>query len=198
MWTTAYRTSPKTGEHENGDAVLVRREDAAITLAVIDGLGHGRLAAAASAAAIECLNRLPLAVDLEEAMRAIHDALRGTRGAAAAVCQLRVPSGPGRRAQEPVSFVCCGVGNVEIRCLGARLPILLSPGVLGARVQNFRICQGEVPAGARLVLFSDGISQRAPLESLRHLAPEPLCDTLMREHRKPDDDATVLVCDTEA
>lgn len=196
MWTTAYRTSPKTGEHENGDAVLVRRQDDALTLAVIDGLGHGRLASLAATAAVECLEKMPVEVDLEETMRAIHDVLRGTRGAAAAVCQLRAPN---RRAQgEPHSLVCCGVGNVEIRCLGARLPILLSPGVLGARVQSFRICRGELPPGARLVLFSDGISQRAPLEALRHLAPDLVCDTLMREHRKPDDDATVLVCDTEA
>lgn len=201
MWTTAYRTSPKAGEEENGDAVLVRREDDAVTLAVIDGLGHGRLAAAAATAAVECLGRLPFGVELEEAMRAVHDALRGTRGAAAAVVQLRGPSRAGGRtplASETTTLVCCGVGNVEIRCLGAKLPILLSPGVLGARVQSFRICRGELPSGARLVLFSDGISQRAPLESLRHLAPDPLCDTLMREHRKSDDDATVLVCDTEA
>jgi negative regulator of sigma-B (phosphoserine phosphatase) len=195
MFNTAYRTTPKTGERENGDAVLVRRGPEAITLAVIDGLGHGRMAALASHAAVECLNRLPLAVDLEEAMRAVHEALRGTRGAAAAVCQLGATptSSPGT-----VSFVCCGVGNVEIRCLGAKLPILLSPGVLGARVQSFRICRGELPSGARLVMFSDGISQRAPLDSLRQQDPDSLCDTLMREHRKPDDDASVLVCDTEA
>lgn len=192
MWTTAYRTSPKQGERENGDAVLVRRGDDVLTIAVIDGLGHGRLAAMASQAAIDCLQRLPLGGELEEAMRAIHEALRGTRGAAAAVCQIAA------RPEGPAAFVCCGVGNVEIRCLGAKLPILLSPGVLGARVQSFRICRGELPAGARLVLFSDGISQRAPLDSLRNLDPQSLCDTLMREHRKADDDASVLVCDTEA
>lgn len=196
MWTTAYRTIPKVGERENGDAVAVRREEGAITLAVIDGLGHGRLAALASKAALECLAQLPIRGDIEEAMRAVHDALRGTRGAAAAVCQL-ISDGP-QAAPDHVAFTCCGVGNVEIRCLGAKLPILLSPGVLGARVQSFRICRGALPMGSRLVLFSDGISQRTPLESLRSLAPELLCDTLMREHRKPDDDASVLVCDTEA
>lgn len=193
MWTTAYRTLPKVGEYANGDAVAIRREGDAITLAVIDGLGHGPQAAQASAAALECLAGLPITVDLEEAMRELHAALRGSRGVAASVCQLVRGAEPG-----PTSFTCCGVGNVEIRCLGARLPILLSPGVLGARVQSYRICRGELPAGARLVLFTDGISQRAPLESLRNLAPAPLCDTLIRHHRKPEDDASVLVCDTEA
>jgi phosphoserine phosphatase RsbX len=193
MWTTAYRTSPKVGERENGDAVAVRREDGAITLAVVDGLGHGPLAAMASAAALECMAGLPLTTDIEDLMHAVHAALRGTRGAAASVCQMVRGLSP-----DSVSFAFCGVGNVDVRCFGAKLPILLSPGVLGARVQSFRICRGELPVGARLVLFSDGISQRSPLESLRSLSPEAMCDTLMRQHRKPDDDASVLVCDTEA
>ncbi|HEY8378580.1 MAG TPA: SpoIIE family protein phosphatase [Nannocystis sp.] len=201
-WTTAHRTSPKAGEQDNGDAVFVRPSDDALTLAVVDGLGHGPMAAAAAAAAVDCLARQPAAADVEQIMRAIHDVLRGTRGAAMAVCQLRLPTLTGARTTwlgpEPLELICCGVGNVEIRCVGAKLPILLSPGVLGARVQSFRVCRGELPRGARLVLFSDGISQRAPLDALRHLDAETLCDTLMREHRKPDDDATVLVCDTEA
>lgn len=187
MWTTAYKTIPKEGEHDNGDAVLVRSEGDRMLLAVIDGLGHGRHAAHASGMAIDYLARWSLDEELDVAMKGIHEALRGSRGAAAGVCLLRASE-----------FVCCGVGNVEIRCLGARLPILLSPGVLGARVQSFRICRGELPPDCRVVLFSDGISHRAPLESLRQLDPDALCDTLMREHRKPGDDASVVICDYKA
>lgn len=186
-WSTAYRSVPKTGERECGDAVYVRREEGVALLAVFDGLGHGRAAAAASAAGCEALDRWPLSDDLNAAMRAVHEAMRGTRGAAAGVCLLR-----------PGALVCCGVGNVEIRCLGAKVPILLSPGVLGARVPSFRICRSALPPEVRIVMFSDGISYRAQLEALRHLDPEPFCDALMRDHRKSDDDATVLVCDTKA
>mgnify|MGYP002777787165 CR=1 FL=1 len=187
QWVTAHRTSPKVGERESGDAVLVRREGDAALLAVIDGLGHGKLAAQAAAAATESLARWPFGEDLEAAMRGVHEALRGTRGAAAGVCVVR-----------PGSLVCCGVGNVEIRCIGAKVPILLSPGVLGARVQSFRICRAALPADVRMVLFSDGISYRAQLDSLRQLDPESLCDALMRDYRKNDDDASVLVCDSKA
>ena len=59
-------------------------------------------------------------------------------------------------------------------------------------------CDHEMPFGARLVLFSDGISYRVPLDHLRHLEPEALCENLMRDYRKSDDDASVLVCDVKA
>lgn len=185
-WTMAYRTCPRNGERENGDAVLLRREADFAIAAVIDGLGHGPQAAAAAAAAVRYLEAW-VPGDLEEAMRGIHEALRGTRGAAAGVCLLRGST-----------LACCGVGNVEIRCIGAKIPILLSPGVLGARVQSFRICRSELPTGCRVVLFSDGISYRAPLEGLRHLDADATCEVLIRDHRKPDDDASVVVCDSKA
>ena len=70
--------------------------------------------------------------------------------------------------------------------------------MLGARVLQFRICRGELAPGSRLVLFSDGISQRAPLDALRRLDPDALCEEMMGNHRKPTDDATVLVCDLKA
>lgn len=187
QWITAQRVSPKTGERECGDAVLVRREGEAALLAVVDGLGHGKLAAQAASAACESLARWPLSDDLTAAMRGVHEALRGTRGAAAGVCLVR-----------PGALLCCGVGNVEIRCIGVKAPILLSPGVLGARVQNFRICRAALPSDVRLVMFSDGISYRAQLDALRHLEPESFCDALMRDYRKTDDDASVLVCDSKA
>lgn len=187
MLTIAHRSRPKDGERANGDAVVLRQEGERTLLAVIDGLGHGELAALAAARAVEFLRTWPLEGELLAAMQGMHEALRGTRGAAASLCLLTGSL-----------LVCCGVGNVEIRCLGAKVPILPSPGVLGARVLQFRICRGELTPGCRLVIFSDGISQRSPLDVLRRLEPEALCDELMGNHRKPTDDATVVVCDLEA
>jgi phosphoserine phosphatase RsbX len=185
QWTMAHRTCPKDGERANGDAVVLRIEGSRALVAVIDGLGHGTLAAAAAGKAVAFLDAWPLGEELAVGMQGLHEALRGTRGAAGSVCVLT-----------DAELVCCGVGNVEIRYFGAsKPPILLSPGVLGARVAHFRVCRGEVNPGARLVLFSDGISHRAPLDSLRHLDPEALCDELMSRYRKPIDDATVVACD---
>jgi len=187
MLTIAHRSRPKDGEHANGDAAVLRQEGEYTLLAVIDGLGHGELAALAANRAVDYLNGWSLDGEVLRAMQGIHEVLRGTRGAAASLCLLH-----------GAALVCCGVGNVEIRCLGTKVPILPSPGVLGARVLQFRICRGALASGTRLVLFSDGISQRAPLEALRRLDPEAMCDELMSNHRKPTDDATVVVCDLRA
>ncbi len=89
----------------------------AITLAVIDGLGHGRMAALASHAAVEYLNRLPLCSrprggDAGGPRGAPRHPRRGSGGVPAGATPT---SSPGT-----VSFVCGGVGNVEIRCLGAK------------------------------------------------------------------------------
>lgn len=187
-WTIAQRTMPKDGERANGDAVIVRSEGERVLVAVIDGLGHGVAAAAASGKAAQFLAGWPLHEDLAAGMQGLHEALRGSRGAAGSVCVLT-----------DADLVCCGVGNVEIRYLGGgKLPILLSPGVLGARVAHFRVCRGEVTPGARLVLFSDGISSRVAFDSLRHLETEKVCDEIMSHYRKPIDDATVVACDLRA
>lgn len=183
-WLTAYRTMPKDGERANGDAVVLRHERDRSLFAVIDGLGHGEAAALASGRAADYLMAMPLTDDLEAGMHGMHDALRGTRGAAATVCLLH-----GARV------VCCGVGNVEVRCFGGKLPILLSPGVLGARVQKFRMCQTELAVDSRLVLFSDGISHRTPFEQMRDKNAEDLCEAVIQQHRKSSDDATIVTCD---
>src|SRR5947199_391590 len=56
-------------------------------IAVVDGLGHGPAAAAAALAAREVLAAHP---DLapEPALRLLHQALRGTRGAAISIAQI--------------------------------------------------------------------------------------------------------------
>ncbi len=183
-WIMAQRSVPKDGERANGDAVVLRSEGDRALVAVIDGLGHGEAAALAAGRAADYLLAMALTDTLDAAMHGMHELLRGTRGAAATVCLLH-----GARV------VCCGVGNVEVRCFGGKLPVLLSPGVLGARVQKFRICQAELTVDSRLIVFSDGISQRSPFETMRHLNVEDMCDVVIREHRKPSDDATVVACD---
>lgn len=190
----AHRTLPKDGERQNGDAVVLRREGEHALVGVIDGLGHGEHAAHAANKAVDYLTSWALTGDLLAAMQGLHEVLRGTRGAAASVCLLHASPTAGA----PAELICCGVGNVEIRAFGSKVPILLSPGVLGARVQTFRMCRAELAVGSRLVLFTDGISHRAPLEALRHLDPEALCEAMIQQHRKTSDDATVVACDLRA
>jgi negative regulator of sigma-B (phosphoserine phosphatase) len=121
---------------------------------------------------------------LLDMMRAVHGALRGTRGAAATVCVLN-----GQRLE------ACAVGNVQLSAHGSSLPLVLSAGVLGHQVGTFRICRCEVAPRTRLALFSDGISTRVRLEETSKLTPAAACHAIFAQHRRAEDDATILIAD---
>src|SRR6516162_8690827 len=125
---------PKPGERENGDAVLVREdEQGRAMLVVVDALGHGEGAAEVSRAALKRLSTLPLDVPVLDAMHAVHETLRRTRGAAATVCLLA-----------GTKFDACAVGNVHLLCANCEVPLVLSPGVLGHQVSRFRVSSVEL------------------------------------------------------
>ncbi|HKP63516.1 MAG TPA: SpoIIE family protein phosphatase [Polyangiales bacterium] len=185
--TIAHETVPKLGEAVNGDAVLVRRDDAdRLMFAVVDGLGHGVNAATVATAALGFLQTAQLFQPLYDLMVGLNEALRGTRGAAATVCVLR------DRALE-----ICAVGNVQLSCLRANVPLVLSSGVLGVRVAKYRVCEAKLEPGARLALYSDGVSSKFRLDESRLLTPSQACKAVLERHRKREDDATILIADME-
>lgn len=177
---------PCDGETRSGDAAIVRAADGVALLAVVDALGHGPRAADIADRAAEHLVEAPLGGDLTETMEQLHDALRGTRGAAAMVAVLRGGCIDG-----------CGVGNVELRSVGASVPVVQSPGILGVRVRRYKVFSGQIAAGTRLALFSDGISPRMVLGKTRDMPPRDACQYVFEKFRRPHDDATILVVDVE-
>jgi len=186
-FTVAHLTRPREGERENGDAILVRELNGRTLIAVIDALGHGPMAAIASRAAVEQLAKAPLDQGIRRVVEGVHDQLRGTRGAAAMVCIVHEARLEG-----------CGIGNVELRSLGSKVPTVLSPGILGAFINRIRTFEAQVVPGDRLVIFSDGLSSRIDFSIIKGQPPEAACRTLMDRHRRPHDDSTVLVADFEA
>ena len=180
---TSALSRPKRGQLENGDTHVFRAEGERYLLALVDGLGHGPRARAVSHAAEEFLHRADLSLDAFALISSLHLALQGTRGAAAMLCVID---------QGRISG--CGVGNVELRVVGTKLPVQLSPGILGAQVRKFRIFEGTLRAGDRLILFSDGISGRLPLQELAKLDAASLCEHAFERYAH-DDDATILVAD---
>ncbi len=182
----AYLSKPADGEIACGDAVVVRRDGDATMVAVIDVLGHGPEAGRVARLASRFLDTAPLATRTRarELVEGLHEALRGTRGAAVAICVLR-----GHQLD------ACGVGNVETRVLGSRVPVISTPGIVGARVGLLRESTGRLASGDRLVCWSDGISSRVELDALRRLAPSDACAHIMNQHRRRHDDASVLVAD---
>ena len=186
---TAHLTFPKLGERVNGDAVLVRRDTLRerTLLAVIDGLGHGPGAAEASERAVKELEASSLNGSVLELMTAVHQALRGTRGAVGTICLI-----DGDRLE------ACAVGNVALMCANCYVPLVLSPGILGHSVSKFRVASAQLAPGSRLALLSDGLSLRFKLDELRELAPREVCKSIVDRFRRYDDDATVLVAELKS
>lgn len=179
----AYLSRPADGEIASGDAVLVRREPDATLFAVIDVLGHGPAAGAVAALAVAFLESAPI-TRAAALMRGLHEALRGTRGAAAVIGVLR-----------GLALDACGVGNVETRVVGTNLQVVATPGIVGARIPTLREAAGRLHVGDRVACWSDGISTRVVLDEVRHLPPPEACTRIMSQHRRPHDDATVLIAD---
>jgi phosphoserine phosphatase RsbX len=183
----AYGSLPKLGENANGDRPFHRQDgEGRHLLAVIDGLGHGLEAQAAALAALRYLTEVPLTRRLEDVMPELHEAMRGTRGAAGTVC---MASGS--------DLTACAVGNVDLRLLRGDIPLISSAGILGVRVQKFRVCRTTIQAACRLVIFSDGITNPTSLGEFQNATPQLACDGILQRHRRTYDDATVLIADLE-
>lgn len=178
---------PKLGESVSGDAVITRVEQGATLLAVVDSLGHGHPAAVVADRARAYLDTVPLDKNARSLTEGLHDALRGTRGAAAMCCLIKNGKLEG-----------CGVGNVELRTLTSRVPVVLTPGILGVSLQRTRVFEGALVAHTRLFLFSDGLSPRMDLLMCERLSTEESCKALMERYRRSHDDATLLVVDVES
>lgn len=178
---------PARGQTACGDAQAVFQSGGTLTAVVVDGLGHGPDAEAASQAALaHARARLEATPDLpiERLMEGCHKALAGTRGAAVAICRLD----PQRRR-----MLFCGVGNVGLRSHPDRKGLGISlPGVVGYRMRRVRVFESELQPGDLVTIFSDGISSRFPLKPLAGLSVQELVTLVEAEHGKDHDDATIL------
>jgi len=179
---------PYPNEEANGDAYFVRRISGKTLLAVIDGLGHGHGAQAATAVALELLgewNDEPL----DEVIRATHEALRATRGAVMGAVVIDHAGG---------QFYYAGVGNVMAGAFDTTEPasLISANGTLGSRLGTVRVWNGKWRKGATLLLASDGLSASWDIHSypglLEH-SPQLIAGVLMRDFARSSDDATVLV-----
>jgi serine phosphatase RsbU (regulator of sigma subunit) len=153
-----------------------------------DGLGHGPSAADCAARAMDAFQG-----SKEEApakiIQQIHNALRGTRGAAVSVALL--DSG----ARE-IRF--SGVGNV----LGmVTLPgresknFVAMPGIVGHHMASVREFTYHWPLESVLLIYSDGIGSHWSLNEYEGLAlhdPSLISGVIYRDRKRGRDDASVL------
>jgi anti-sigma regulatory factor (Ser/Thr protein kinase) len=179
---------PLAGEIECGDSWSIAEDEGRVATLVIDGLGHGPLAAAAAQAAVEAFRDNPLAPP-QETMRALHRRLNATRGAAAACAVLDV---------ETSQVTYAGVGNIGGMLLhdGTRKGLASHNGTLGRSLPRSQQFVYAWPPDSVVVMHSDGVSARwnlAAYPGISTLHPALIAGLLYRDLARQRDDATIVV-----
>lgn len=117
------------GQRLCGDAYFIKEFESRIFIAVIDGLGHGTDAAAASDTAVGYIKN-NYQKSLTEIITGCHEELKKTRGAAVGMALIDLESSTLRYA---------GVGNIEVRVKSRTVirPISVN-GILGYNLRKVR------------------------------------------------------------
>ena len=179
---------PKSGRNISGDAYLIREEEEATLICLVDGLGSGEGAAEAAQAAIGCVE-VNSTLSLSDIMAKCHQALKGTRGAVMALMRISF-------VESMVTFV--GVGNIGIHVHSTALirPISRN-GIVGYRLPRLKEFTYSYTPGDIFVLHSDGISNRFTLDNPMWMKEaqdvQILADEIARNFGKENDDITVLI-----
>lgn len=178
---TALRTL--RGEEVCGDAVRVFRSERQVILALADGMGHGPLAA--SAATLFCDFVEPrINLGLLDILRGAHAALRGSRGAVAALVRVDADTG---------ELTFAGLGNIAFKTLTRRpLKGFSMPGSLGAHVRMMREFHGHLEDGDIIVLHSDGMSNIGAFD-VHERDVDALAEALLERYSTGQDDASCAV-----
>ena len=180
---------PMKGEEVVGDGWWSEPLGDYRTVLVVDGLGHGPNAARAARAATEAFATHASAAP-GALMQICHRALAATRGAAGAAARVAAGKRQGTFA---------GIGNIACRieeATGERRQLVSHSGTLGhvmRRVQEFEF---EFPAGALLILHSDGLTTHWATTDYPGLASRHaglIAGVLYRDHDRGRDDVTVVV-----
>ncbi|NKE46312.1 SpoIIE family protein phosphatase [Roseomonas frigidaquae] len=170
------------GMEQCGDGWMVRPDGLVV---VLDGLGHGPEASlAARRAEASVMHGDPDPLHL---LHAMHEALRGTRGAVAFVARLEA---------DAVEFA--GVGNIAGAIIGGDgiRRLHSSWGVVGGRLGTPGRRRMPWKAGEALLLHSDGVSRAAEAYAAAHLRyadPTLACAIALRDGTTKLDDQTVFI-----
>ncbi len=179
---------PLAGETECGDLWRIADGDTRLGVLIVDGLGHGPLAAAAARDAAQAFVKEPLQ-EPASVMQGLHRALMGGRGAAGACARLHV--------HESKVFYA-GVGNIcgsLADAQGAR-GMVSHNGTLGSQAPRTQQFVYDWPTDGLVVMHSDGLSARwrlAEYPGLFTRHPAVIAGVLYRDFARKRDDATVLV-----
>ncbi len=180
--------APCPGETISGDGIFSLQTSGRTLLFITDGLGHGFGAAEAAQEAIVVFRKWAHLAP-GEILSYVHDALRKTRGAVAAIAEIR---------PKEKSLVFAGVGNISgvVLSEGRSRSLVSHSGTLGMTVPRIQEFRSEWPADGILVLHSDGMQSKwdlSPYPGLISRHPALIGGALLRDFRRQRDDASVVV-----
>lgn len=180
--------APMQDEKACGDAWAVRNETNRSMILVVDGLGHGPLAAHAADEAVRVFNTGPLRSG-PDMIQSIHGPLRSTRGASLAVAEIDY-------AAKEIRFT--GVGNIsgQIWLEGRSRSMVSHNGTVGHEVHRIREFVYPWAENSIIVMHSDGILSRwnfDPYPGLLQRHPSLVAGVLFRDYWRGRDDVTALV-----
>jgi anti-sigma regulatory factor (Ser/Thr protein kinase) len=178
---------PKRGETASGDSWAIYRGPDFANVLVVDGLGHGPVAAESAVAAVGAFLE-DGGGEPAEVLAELHPALRHTRGAAAAVARFEF---------ERREMKFAGLGNIAAAILNgdSMRQAVCQPGILGHDRRNLREFVYPWPHGSLAVLYSDGIATHwsaATYNGLWSRHVSLISGVLYRDMVRERDDATVL------
>jgi hypothetical protein len=178
---------PYPGEVESGDGWVYRHTAQGTSVLVVDGLGHGPIAAEAASAAIRVFESEPELTGTS-LIETIHGSLKGTRGAAVAVMDI----------PEEGELAFTGVGNISgvIWRDSSSQHMVSMNGIAGHHMGKTRQFRYPVSRDSVVVLYSDGLRSRWNLNDYRGLRSRSaslIAGTLLRDQGRGTDDVTVVV-----
>jgi anti-sigma regulatory factor (Ser/Thr protein kinase) len=179
---------PAPGETVCGDAWVSAPVVDGFKVMVVDGLGHGALASEAAQLAVAAF-RPAVGRPVDQIIDAVHGALRSTRGAAVGVAAVDT-------RRRVVTFA--GVGNIQASIVadGPVRSMVSHGGIAGQGKPRVQVFSYPWPAGAMLVMASDGITSHWTVDTypgLRQRDPLLIASVLYRDFVRGRDDATVVV-----
>ena len=186
----AVSTSRRDGESQSGDLYVVQELPHGALIAVVDGLGHGKEAAAAARIAVEVVGsscKLPI-IPL---IQLCHARLARTRGVVMGVALLN-------SLEETLSWLSVGnVDGVLVRGLGTESPsrkgVVMRGGVVGQRLPPLHVETSSVAGGAILAFATDGIRSGFHELVTSDDDPKEVSRRILTDFGRNSDDALVLV-----
>ena len=182
----SYGIRPCVGEIVSGDDVVLLRHESYILIGIIDGLGHGKKAAAVAQDLKKYIQQHHF-LPLDELLTQAHEAFKGTQGAVVTLAKIT--------NNGDAEF--CAIGNAETRVFSRNRNIILLPkdGAIGIRSRKIESTRWDLQNNESLLMFSDGLSRQIlkPTSNCNFLYPSGVdINRAINNYGKSYDDVSLI------